>query len=156
LVKCGWCQPNSCFHILGFRNRALKPNGPAILGDCVTRRQHRAESLYFSRKFLPVQGGGVCPDEAKRRRGRAFLLSWYKVNGVLARSRYKLSRSRKFITMQNKNCVQMSESGCMNHYRFVLGAGAIKNRYKLIDPTVRVISSFYFFIYTCFNFLWQY
>jgi hypothetical protein len=29
-------------------------------------------------------------------------------------------------------------SGYMNHNEFVLGAGAIKNRDKLIDPTVRV------------------
>ena len=35
----------------------MKPNGPAIKGGCVTRRKHRAESWYFSREIVPVQGG---------------------------------------------------------------------------------------------------
>ena len=39
-------------------------------------------------------------------------------------SRYKLSRSQKSVTVQNLNCGQMSVSGCKNHYKFVLGAGA--------------------------------
>ena len=38
--------------------------------------------------------------------------------------RYKLSRSQEFITVQDLNCGQMCVSGCMNHYKFVLGAGA--------------------------------
>jgi hypothetical protein len=60
--------------------------------------------------------------------------------GTGAVSRYKLYRSQKTVTVQNFNCEQMRVSGYMNHYKFVLGAGAIKNRDKLIDPTVRVIS----------------
>jgi hypothetical protein len=32
----------------------------------------------------------------------------------------------------------------MNHYKFVLEAGAIKNRDKLIDPTVRVKGQAFF------------
>jgi len=32
-------------------------NGPAIWGGCVTRRQHRAGSWYFSQKTVTVQGG---------------------------------------------------------------------------------------------------
>jgi len=36
---------------------ALKPNGPAIWGGCVTRREHRAGSWYFSQKAVTVQGG---------------------------------------------------------------------------------------------------
>jgi hypothetical protein len=35
----------------------LKANGPAIKGGCVTRRKHRAESWYFSREAVTVQGG---------------------------------------------------------------------------------------------------
>ena len=36
-------------------------NGPAIKGGCVTRRQHRAESWFFSREIVTVQGGyGTC------------------------------------------------------------------------------------------------
>ena len=39
----------------------MRPNGPAIWGGCVTRRQHRVKSWYFSRKMVPVQGGyGTC------------------------------------------------------------------------------------------------
>jgi len=37
--------------------KAMKPNGPAIKGGCVTRRKHRAGSWYFSQKFVTVQGG---------------------------------------------------------------------------------------------------
>jgi len=36
-------------------------NGPAIWGGCVTRRQHRAEAMYFSHETVTVQGGyGTC------------------------------------------------------------------------------------------------
>jgi len=35
----------------------MTPNGPAIKGGCVTRRQHRVESWYFSQKAVTVQGG---------------------------------------------------------------------------------------------------
>jgi hypothetical protein len=38
-------------------------------------------------------------------------------------SRYKLSRSQKFIMVQDFNCVQMRVSGCSGHYEFILGAG---------------------------------
>ena len=44
--------------------------------------------------------------------------------GTGAVSRYKLSRSQKFVKVQNFNCVQMRVSGCNDHYKFVLGAGA--------------------------------
>ena len=77
-----------------------------------------------------------------------FLQSRYKVYYVLARSRYKVDRSREFIPgykvgcghwrsvgvqfvseqeicqgILDFNCVQMRVSGCRNHYKFVLGAG---------------------------------
>ena len=75
-------------------------------------------------------------------------------NGTVAASRYKLSRSQKSITVQDFNCAQMRVSGYMSHYKFVLGAGAIKNRDKLIDPTVRVrrrsILSFYINLFLSF------
>jgi hypothetical protein len=32
-------------------------NGPAIWGGCVTRRKHRAGSIFFSQKTVTVQGG---------------------------------------------------------------------------------------------------
>jgi len=46
------------------------------------------------------------------------------VAGTGAVSRYKLSRSQKSVTVQDFNCVLMSVSGCNNHYKSVLGAGA--------------------------------
>ena len=53
-------------------------------------------------------------------------LSRYRifVMGTGAVSRYNLSRSQKFITVQDLNCGQMWESGCIYHYEFVMGAGA--------------------------------
>ena len=47
--------------------------------------------------------------------------------------------------VQDLYCVQMRVSGYINHYKFVLGAGAIKNRDKLIDPTVRVRYRLFFY-----------
>ncbi len=53
-------------------------------------------------------------------------LSRYRifVGGTGAVSRYKLSRSQKSVTVQDLNCGQMRVSGCNDHYKFVLGAGA--------------------------------
>src|SRR5664280_1634486 len=45
------------------------------------------------------------------------------VAGTGAVSRYKLSRSQKFVKVQKYNCGQMRESRCKVHYEFVLGAG---------------------------------
>jgi hypothetical protein len=44
--------------------------------------------------------------------------------GTGAVSRYKLSRSQKFVKVQDFNCVQMRVSGCNSHYKIVLVAGA--------------------------------
>ena len=46
------------------------------------------------------------------------------VGGIGAVSQYKLSRSRKFVKVQDFNCGQMSVSGCNGHSIFVWGAGA--------------------------------
>ncbi len=53
-------------------------------------------------------------------------LSRYRmfVKGTGAVSRYKFPRNQKIVTVQDFNCVQMSVSGCKNHYKFVLGVGA--------------------------------
>ena len=115
----------------------ILPNGPAIWGGCVTRRKHRVGSWYFSHKAVTVQGGyGTCfcrPGtnfiEHYECRGTSLIgagkLSRYRiyVGGTGAVSWYKLSRSRKSVTVQDLNCGQMRVSGCKNHYKFVLGAG---------------------------------
>jgi len=36
---------------------AVTPNGPAIWGGCVTRREHRAEFSFFRQIIVTVQGG---------------------------------------------------------------------------------------------------
>ena len=46
------------------------------------------------------------------------------VAGTGAVSRYKLSRSQKFVKVQDFDCEQMRVSWCNGHYEFVLGAGA--------------------------------
>ena len=116
----------------------MQPNGPAIWGGCVTRRKHRTESWYFSRETITVQGGyGTCfcsPGtkfaEHYECRGTSLIgagkLSRYKmfVRGTGAVSRYDLSRSQEFNTVQVLNCGQMRVSGCIDYYESVLSAGA--------------------------------
>ena len=64
--------------------------------------------------------------------------------GVGAVSRYKLSRSKKFIKVQDINWGQMRAlpteaerrwvSGCSNHYKFVLGAGVKAKTMTTVSP----------------------
>jgi hypothetical protein len=60
------------------------------------------------------------------------------IAGTGAVSRYKLSRIQKTVTVQDLISGQMRVTGYMDHYKFVLGAGANKNRDKPIKHTVRV------------------
>ena len=108
--------------------------GEVVLPDASIR----AGSWYFSQKAVTVQGGygalfavhGTNFIEHYACRGTSLIgaanLSPVTklVAGTGAVSRYKLSRSQKFITVQDLNCVQMRVSGCNNHYKFVLSAGA--------------------------------
>src|SRR4030065_1443170 len=119
----------------------MLPNGPAIWGGCVPRRSIRAGSWY------PAPAGPESCHGA-RRVWRTFCLhgtsfvEHYACRGTSligsanlspvtkllagtgAVSRYNLSRSQKFITVQDFNCVLMRVSGCKNHYKSVLSAGA--------------------------------
>jgi hypothetical protein len=125
-------------------------NGPAIWGGCVTRRKHPGRVLVprvlgdrkLSRckpAWLRSQTGRVwrtfcrhgtnfiehyeCRDT--RLIGATNLSPVTKlVAATGAVSQYKLSRSQKFITVQELYCVQMRVSGCKNHYKFVLSVGA--------------------------------
>jgi hypothetical protein len=91
--------------------------------------------------LLSITSVAPCPAEAKRKRGynfnrsREFITSykfcgghWRSIAPCPAEAKrkrgYKLSRSQKFITVQGFNCVQMRVSGCNNHYKLVLHAGA--------------------------------
>jgi hypothetical protein len=134
---------------------ALPPTARRKGSVSVTRRQHRAESRYSAaagpkschgarRVWRGFWHPGTNYNEGYECRGTNFIgavkLSPVTklVVGTGAVSRYKLSRSQKSVTVQDLNCEHMCVSGYMNHYKFVVGAGAIKNRDKLIDPTVRV------------------
>ena len=116
----------------------LHANGPAIWGGCVTRRKHRAESWYFSRETVTVQGGygtrfchpGTNFIEHYECRGTR-LIGAVNLSPVAklvvctgAVSWYRLSRSQKFVKVQDLSCVQMRVSGCNGHSEFVLGAVA--------------------------------
>jgi hypothetical protein len=142
----------------------LAYNGPAIWGGCVTRRKHPGRVLVprvlgdrkLSRckpAWLRSQTGRVWRTFC--RHGTNFIEHYAcrgtslngatnlspvtkLVAGTGAVSRYKVERSQKFITVQDLNSGQMRVSGYMSNYEFVLGAGVIKNRDKLIKHTVRV------------------
>ena len=137
------------------------PNGPAIWVGCVARRKHRAGSWYFSQKTVMVQGGyGTCfcrPGtnyiEHYACRGTSLIgagkLSRYRIfiGGTGAVSRYKLSRSQKTVTVQDFNCGQMRVSGCKNHYKAVLRAGA---KAKTVTNNLPILS-----VLACRTFSWD-
>ena len=144
-------------------------NGPAIWGGCVTRRSIRAGSWYFSREIVTVQGGyGTCfcrhgtnIIELYSCRGTSLIgaVSLSPVTklvaGTGAVSRYKLSQSQKFITVQDLKRGQMSVSGCNNYYKFVLSAGAkaktMTNLLILLSVLVQVV--LLIFLYA--GFVWK-
>ena len=146
---------------------SLKPNGPAIKGGCVTRRRIRAGSWYFSQKAVTVQGGYGALFAVQVQsfvehyacRGTSLIgagkLSRYRifVRGTGAVSRYKLSRSQKFVTVQDFNCVQMRVSGCKYHYKFVLGAGAKAKTVTNNLPILSVLAVRLFYIFSIIYFV---
>jgi hypothetical protein len=67
------------------------------------------------------------------------------VESTGAVSRYKLSRSQKFITLKDFNCVQMRVSGCNSHYESVLGAGAKAKSVTNNLPLLSVLCVRYYF-----------
>jgi hypothetical protein len=72
----------------------MTTNGPAIWGGCVTRREHRSRSRFFSQKAVTVQGGyGVVFANP----GISFIEAGRVAVQVLSKpgvSRYKFYRSR--------------------------------------------------------------
>ena len=124
----------------------------------VTRRSIRAGSWYFSREVVTVQGGyGTCfcnPGtyfiEHYACRGTSLIgagkLSRYRifVGGTGAVSRYKLSRSQKTVTMQDFNWGQMRVSGCIYHYKAVLGVGVKAKTVTNNLPILSVLAFRYF------------
>src|SRR4030043_1174455 len=132
-------------------HRSITTNGPAIWGGCVTRHSIRAESWYFSQKAVTVQGGyGTCfcrpgtifiehyACRGTRLIGAASLSPVTNSGaGTGAVSRYKLSRSQKFVKVQDFNCEQMRALTAVASAKagvrvqvsagFVMGVGCRKN-----------------------------
>jgi len=108
--------------------KGLKPNGPAIKGGCVTRRQHRAESRYFSQKTVTVQGGY----------GAVFAVQvqiWLSITRVAVQiwCEWYISQRLQFL------CVAMARSGFITSYEAVLGVGVkCKNCDEQLTFIVRV------------------
>jgi hypothetical protein len=57
LQRCHWSRDEFKGSFCRTVSTRMAHNGPAIWGGCVTRREHRAESWYFSREVVTVQGG---------------------------------------------------------------------------------------------------
>ena len=68
------------------------------------------------------------------------------VGSTGAVSRYKLSRRQELVTVQDFNCGQMSVSGCMNHYKFVLRVGAKAKSVTNNLPILSVLCAVLLFI----------
>ena len=131
--------------------------------------KHRAGSWYFSQKAVTVQGGYgalfavmvqilLSADACRGTSliGAANLSPVTKlVAGTGAVSRYNLSRSQKFVKVQDFNCVQMRAlpnvaerswvSGCNDHYKFVLGAGVKAKSVTNNLPILSVLACVFFF-----------
>jgi hypothetical protein len=107
----------------------MNTNGPAIKGGCVTRHKHRAESWYFSREVVTVQGGyGTCFCS----HGTNFI-EHYESRGT------ELIASHIFIPGYKTICVAVARSGFITSYQAVLVAGTkCKNRDKQLTFIVRV------------------
>jgi hypothetical protein len=67
------------------------------------------------------------------------------VAGTDAVSRYNLSRSQKFIKVQDLNCGQMSVSGCNGHYEIILSAGVKAKSVTNNLPILSVLAKELFF-----------
>jgi len=99
--------------------RVLVPraSGATKLSRCKEGMAHFLPSGYNFSEVYECRG--------TRLNGAANLSPVIKlVAGTGAVSRYKLSRSQKFVMVQEFDCEQMRVSGCKSHYIFVLSAGA--------------------------------
>jgi hypothetical protein len=59
--------------------------------------------------------------------------------GTGAVSRYNLSRSQKFVKVQELYCGQMRVSGFNSNYKFVMGAGAVAKTVKNNLPLLSML-----------------
>ena len=132
----------------------MVPNGPAIWGGCVTWRSHPATSCCFSYKAVPVarqvwrtfcrHGTNLIEHYACRGINMIEATNLSPVTklvvGTGAVSRNNLSWSQRTVMVRDSDCVQMRVSGCKNHYKFVLGAGA---KAKSVTNNLPILSVLY-------------
>ena len=112
----------------------MPANGPAIWGGCVTRREHRAGSRYFSHKAVTVQGGyGTCFCSPGTK-----LAEHYECRGTSYLTNGELSRYCYFVN--SCGAVRICQA-----LRFCLTARSkSKNRDKQLTHIVRVMRSIFF------------
>jgi len=123
-------------------------NGPVVWGVAVCDRV----GMRFCRIWRTFCRPGTIFIEHYACRGTSLIgavnLSpvTYLVAGTGAVSRYKLSRSQKFVMVQDLNYGQMSVSGCNGHYEFVLSAGvkakSVTNNLPLLSVLAAVMVCF--------------
>jgi hypothetical protein len=140
----------------------MNANGPAIKGGCVTQREHRAGSWYFSQKVVTVQGGygtcfcrqGTILIACWRSRGTSFLRG-YKLSRLQGIDKWALAQCRGTSCLGARNlsrCRNLIACRCANPdltpKRFCLGSRSkSKNRDKQLTFIVRVMRSLFFFCY---------
>ena len=134
--------------------------GEVVLPDAASGHDPDTRQL-AGQKAVTVQGGyGTCfcrPGtnfiEHYACRGTSLIgarkLSRYMifVGGTGAVSRYKLSRSQDSVTVHNLNWGQMRVSGCIYHYKVVLGVGAKAKTVTSNLPILSVLGFVFLFIF---------
>jgi len=95
--------------------------GPGTLAAKLSRRKEGMARVFA----IKVQGfvciTSVAVQGLSEPRTYPRVQSWW--SAMAQRSRYNLSRSQEAVKVQDLRCVQMRESWCKSHYRFILGAG---------------------------------
>ena len=121
--------------------RVLVPrvSGARKLSRCKEGMAHFLPSRYKFCEFYECRGTSLI-GAGKLSRYRIF------VGGTGAVSRYKLSLSQKTVTVQDFNWGQMRVSGCKNHYKFVLRAGAKAKSVTNNLPILSVLAERYYLL----------
>jgi hypothetical protein len=127
-------------------------NGPAIKGVCVTRRQCRAGSRYFSQRVVTAQGGygavfGVMVQtfwlirvsryNADRKQVSYHLIVILLTALVQCRVT-SCQRSQEIVMLQNLNCEHWCGVRVVRYKGYVIESRKFKNRDKQMTFIVRV------------------
>ena len=134
-----WWLPNSCLCVgyHGITNECLhltarqygevvlpdaaSGQGPGTLGQKAVTVQGGYGALFAVMVQILLRAGAIAVQVLIGATNLSLVTKFVASPGAV--SRYKLSRSQEFITVQDFNYEQMSVSRCMNHYKSVLSAG---------------------------------